>query len=100
MRRARVIAPTLLVLGVLVAACGGTSTGSEVRSHDSRDPVDQASIAPTVLANSNLGTDLYRALAERNQNFAFSPFGVWVALAMAGMGRPAPRPISWRACST
>ncbi|MGZ4695512.1 MAG: serpin family protein [Acidimicrobiales bacterium] len=86
MRRTWVIASTLVALAVLVGACGGTSTGSEVRSHEPRDPVDREAIAPTVLANSSLGTDLYRALAEHNQNFAFSPYGVSVALAMAGAG--------------
>ncbi len=39
-----------------------------------------------MLANSSLGTDLYHALAGRNQNFAFSPYGVSVTLAMAGAG--------------
>lgn len=86
MRRARVIAPILLAGALGLASCGGTSTGTEVRSHEPRDAADRETIDPTVLANSSLGTDLYQALARRNQNFAFSPYGVSVALAMAGAG--------------
>jgi serpin B len=86
MRRARVIAAILLAGALGLASCSSTSTGTEVRSHEARDPVDRQAVAPTVLANSSLGTDLYRALAGRNQNFAFSPYGVAVVLAMAGAG--------------
>ncbi len=86
MRRNRVIAPILLAGALALASCSGSSTGTEVRSHEPRDPVDREMLVPTVLANSWLGTDLYGALARRNENFAFSPYGVSVALAMAGAG--------------
>ena len=86
MRRSRVIASILLAGALGLASCGGTSTGTEVRSHEPRDAVDRQAVPPTVLANSSLGADLYRALAERNQNFAFSPYGVSVTLAMAAAG--------------
>jgi serpin B len=85
-RRPRVTALLLIALLVALVACGGTSTGSEVRSHEPRDPGDQAAVAPTVLANSSFGMDLYRALADHDQNFVFSPYGVSTVLAMAGAG--------------
>ena len=86
MRRTGVIISALLAAGALLAACGGASTGSEVRSHEPRDPVDQSSVAPDRAGQLGLAADLYRALAEQNQNFVFSPYGVSVGLAMAGAG--------------
>jgi serpin B len=86
MRRVRVTAPLLVAVALAIAACGGTSTGSEVRSHEPRDPIDRTAVAPTVEANTSFGMDLYRALAQRNQNFVFSPYGVSVVLAMAAAG--------------
>ena len=68
------------------SACGGPATGTEVRSHNERAAPDHAMLAPTALANSSLGTDLYRVLAGRDGNFVFSPFAVSTGLAMAGAG--------------
>ena len=77
-----------LVGGVMAlhAACSGPSTGSEVRSHVPRAPIDRSTIEATALANSQLGTDLYHSLRSRNGNFVFSPFAVSVGLAQVGAG--------------
>lgn len=83
-----VVAATLSL--ALVTSCAGPSTGTEVRAHTDRNPADRSMIAPTALANSSLGTTLYRALATRNGNFVFSPYEVSTGLAMAGAGANGP----------
>jgi serpin B len=90
MRRSAVLVTAGLVLASLTAACSGPSTGTEVRSHEGRDAPTTSERDATVLANSSLGTALYRALAtgngNANANFVFSPLAVSVGLAMAGAG--------------
>ena len=71
---------------VLVAACSGPSTGSEARSHTHRAPIVRSTIEPTVLANSELASGLYRSLRSRNTNFVFSPFAASLGLAQVGAG--------------
>ena len=76
----------LAAAALLAAACGGRSTGTEVRADTAQDPPDRASIAPTAAANSAFGADLYRELAARGDNFVISPYGISTGLAMAAAG--------------
>jgi serpin B len=88
MRRSRlpVVVAALTVAAAVASACGGPSTGTEVRAHTDRQAPDHSMVAPTALANSSLGTDLYRVLATRDGNFVFSPYAVSTGLAMSGAG--------------
>jgi serpin B len=71
---------------IALAACSGGSTGTEIRSDAPRAPVDRSTTAATVLANSDLATDLYGQLARHDQNFVFSPYAVSLALAEVASG--------------
>ena len=84
--RALVVAATLSVGAIVAGACGGPSTGTEVRSHEPRDDPQPSAVPATVAANAALGAALYRPLAARAGNFVFSPFGVSLGLAMAQAG--------------
>jgi serpin B len=86
LRRRLLLVVGALTTAVMVNACGGPSTGTELRSHTERGAPDRSMVAPTALANSSLGTDLYRVLAAHDGNFVFSPFTVSSGLAMAGAG--------------
>jgi serpin B len=84
--RARGALVAAVVLAALAAACAGGSTGTEVRSKVRRAPIDRSTTAATVLSNSQLATDLYRALARRGGNFVFSPYTISLALAEVAAG--------------
>ncbi len=75
-----------VVLAVLLAACAGSSTGTELRSSAGRAPVARSTTQATVLANSQLGAELYRQLARQGGNFSFSPYATSIALAQLGLG--------------
>ena len=83
--RLRWIAMALLVAAT-IAACSAAPTGTEVRSATPRAPVDRSTTAATVLANSQLATDLYKQFARDHGNFAFSPYAVSIGLAQVGAG--------------
>ncbi len=76
----------VLALGVGLAACSGSSSGTEVGSSASRAPIDRSTTEAIVAANSQLGTDLYHQLARQEQNFGFSPYATSLALAQVGAG--------------
>jgi len=84
--RALVVAATLAAAAIVAGACGGPSTGTEVRSHEPRDEPQASALPATVAANTALGAALYRPLAARAGNFVFSPFGVSLGLAMTQAG--------------
>ena len=88
MRRSRLglVGAAFALAAVVVSACGGPSTGTEVQSHTVRQAPDPGMIPATALANSALGADLYQVLAARDGNFVFSPYTVSTGLAMAGAG--------------
>ncbi len=75
-----------LTLAAAAAACTSTSAGTDVQSSSGRAPTNRSTLAATVLANSQLGTDLYRQLARQDQNFTFSPYQASIALAQVAAG--------------
>ena len=75
-----------LALGLAAAACSSTSAGTEQQVSANRAPMQRATTATTVAANSQLATDLYHQLAAREQNFSFSPYAASIALAQVGAG--------------
>ncbi|MEI7592973.1 MAG: serpin family protein [Actinomycetes bacterium] len=81
-----VTAVTLTIAIALTSACGGPPTGIEVEAHTPRAAINRSTVDPTVIANSSLGSSLYRAIAARSSNFVFSPYGISVTLAMAAAG--------------
>jgi serpin B len=76
----------LLVLAALLAACSGSSTGTEIRADTPRAQIDRSTLGGIVEANSQLATDLYAQLARDHQNFTFSPFAISLALGQIGVG--------------
>ena len=82
----RALAPAALSLGVLLAACSGPSTGTEVQGHGTPEPVDRSAEPAAVRANAAMGMNLYHQLQGGAGNFVFSPYGVSTVLAMAQAG--------------
>jgi serpin B len=74
------------VVAALAAACAGGATGTEVRSHVRRAPIDRSTTAATVASNTALATDVYRSLTRRGGNFVFSPYVISLALAEVAAG--------------
>jgi serpin B len=75
-----------LVLAVLLAACTGSPTGTEIQATTPRAPIDRSTLSSIVAANSQLAADVYRQLARDHQNFSFSPYAISIALAQVGAG--------------
>jgi serpin B len=75
-----------VVIGLLVAACASSSTGTELHARAHRAPIDRRTTAATVLANSQLAMDIYDSLAGASGNFVFSPFTVSVGLEQLALG--------------
>jgi serine protease inhibitor len=75
-----------LALGLVLAACSGSTAGTQVQSSANRAPMARSTTGATVLANSQLATDLYHQIARQQQNFSFSPYAASIALAEVGAG--------------
>lgn len=73
-------------VGVMVACVGTTPSGQEVRAKEPRRPPNREYVGGTVTANNAFGTDLYRVVAPNRGNFAYSPYALLTALAMARAG--------------
>jgi len=86
LRRRRQALVAAGVVMALAAACAGGATGTEVRSHVRRAPIDRSTTAATVASNTELATDVYRSLARRAGNFVFSPYAISLALAEVAAG--------------
>jgi len=87
-RGRRVILATVMAALVLVpSSCVGSNpTGQEVRGKADRNTPNPDLIAGAVAANHAFSADLYRAVSSNRGNFAYSPYAIFVVLAMARAG--------------
>src|SRR5687768_8480686 len=76
----------LLVLALVVSACGAKAEASEIRSDAPRAAADAAAAKAAATALDAFSAELYKTLAREDGNLVLSPYSVAVALAMTRAG--------------
>ncbi|MBI3167740.1 MAG: serpin family protein, partial [Chloroflexi bacterium] len=78
----------LMLISILLSACGETSTGmaESSRAREKNPAVNDADLQTLVDGNNAFALDLYQTLRSQDENLILSPFSISLALAMTYAG--------------